>query len=118
MIQDAWKTFPRQIVQKINALLDEAEPNQTKAFQLYKMCQFENLWQGSFENFSDHLSDFFKVVKSERNKSDFDRYLNRPMDFISYENFHLTFRSAAIESQSIRDIASWAHHMLRLHFKK
>ena len=117
MVQDTWKSFPRQIVQKINSLLDVAEPNQTKAFQLYKMCQFENLWRGSFESFSDHLSDFFKVVKSERNKSDFDRYLNRPMDFVSYENFHLTFRSADIESQSIRDIASWAHHMLRLQFK-
>ncbi len=117
MIQETWKSFPRQIVQKINGLLDDAEPNPVKAFQLYKMCQFENLWQESFENFSDHLSDFFKVAKAERSKSDFDRYLDRPMDFVSYEKFHLTFHSAAINSSSLRDIASWAHHMLRLHFK-
>ena len=117
MIQDAWNTFPQQITQKINGLLDDAEPNQTKAFQLYKQCQSEDLWPGSFEMFSQHLIDFFKVVKSERNKSDFDRYLMRPMDFTSFENFHLTFRSAEIEPESVRDIASWAHHMLRLHFK-
>ena len=117
MIQDAWNSFPQQITQKINGLLDEAEPNQTKAFQLYKQGQNENLWQGSFETFSQHMTDFFKVVKSERNKSDFDCYLMRPMDFVSYENFHLTFRTAAIQTQSVRDIASWAHHMLRLHFK-
>lgn len=117
MIQDAWNSFPQQLTQKINGLLDDAEPNQTKAFQLFKQCQTENLWHGSFEMFSEHLTDFFKVVKSERNKSDFDRYLLRPMDFNSFDNFDLTFRSAEIAAGSVRDIASWAHHMLRLHYK-
>ncbi len=117
-MQDAWKSFPQQITQKINGLLDEAEPNAAKAFQLYKMCQSENLWTDSFSQFAFHLSDFFTLAKAERSKSNFDAYLSRPMDCISFESFQLTFRSAAISSQSVRDIASWAHHMLRLHFKE
>ncbi len=117
MLQNAWNSFPQQIVQKINSLLEDAEPSPTKAFQLYKMCQSENLYQDSFNQFSNHLSDFFRTIKSERSKSVFDNYLIRPMDCVSFEAFHLTFRTAAISSQSVRDIASWAHHMLRLNFK-
>ncbi len=116
-MQDAWKYFPQQITQKINGLLEEAEPNSAKAFQLYKMCQSEDLWKDSFRKFSDHLSEFFQLAKAERSKSQFDRYLERPMDCVAFDNFQLTFRTAAIDPQSVRDIASWAHHMLRLHFR-
>ncbi len=117
MMQDAWKSFPQQITQKINGLLEEAEPNSAKAFQLYKMCQSEDLWKDSFRQFSNHLSDFFQLAKVERSKSQFDRYLERPMDCVAFDNFQLTFRTASISSQSVRDIAGWAHHMLRLHFR-
>lgn len=117
MMQDTWKTFPEQVVQKINGLLDEAGPNPAKAYQLYKMCQSESLWTDSFAKFSDELVLFFKNCRSDRAKSQVDKFLNRPMDCIHFEDFQLNFRTAAISSHSVKDVASWAHHMLRLHFK-
>lgn len=118
MLQETWNTFTRQIVQKINGLLDQAQPNRLKAFHLYKMCKTENLWDKSFSEFSFLLEDFYHTHPAERSKSQMDQFLNRPMDWRSFETVNLTFRTAEIHFSEIRDIASWAHHMLRLHYEK
>ena len=114
-MQQIWKSFPRLLEQKINQLLDDAPPNSSKSFQLFKACQNENLWNDTFEKFENHLQDFFSLPRTERSKGRFDGYLNRPMDFSVYENFHLTFRTAQVRSEAKRDVATWAHHLLRTH---
>lgn len=118
MLQETWNTFSSQIVQKINGLLDQAQPTSLKAFHIYKMCQAENLWDKSYSEFSFLLEGFFHTHPAERSKSQMDQFLNRPMDWRSFESIHLTFRTAEINPNEIRDIASWAHHMLRLHYEK
>ena len=117
MMQELWKSFPREIEYRIGRLLDEAIPNSTKAFQLYKACQNEGLWSESFEKFSNCLNDFFTVRRVDRSKGQFDGYLNRPMDFIIYEDFYLNFKSADISKVAIRDLAGWAHNLMRVHLK-
>lgn len=114
MIRELWSTFPHLLVKKINGLLETAEPSSAKAFQLYKNCQGENLWQDTFELFSRRLNDFFSLPPVERRKSDFDRYLNAPMSHVLYENFHLTFKTASVDQVSLLNIASWAHHLMRV----
>lgn len=117
MLKETWNTFPQQIVQKVNGLLDQAQPNSLKAFQIYKMCQTESLWDKSFSEFSFLLEGFYQIPLLERTKSQMDQFLNRPIDCSSFESVHLTFRSAEIGLNEVRDIASWAHHMLRLHYE-
>lgn len=118
MLQETWNTFPRQIVQKINGLLDQAQPTSMKAFHIYKMCKAENLWDKSFSEFSFLLEGFYQTHPAERSKSQFDQFLNRPIDWRSFNSVHLTFRTAEISANEVRDVASWAHHMLRLHYQK
>lgn len=117
MIKELWNAFPRLLVQKINALLDEAEPNAFKAFQLYKTCQSENLWQDTFEKFEKQLASFFSLPRRERRKSHLDAFLERPVDSDVYQNFHLTFRTAVVNNKNLLDIASWAHHLIRVRYK-
>lgn len=88
-----------------------------KAFHLYKTCQSEKLWQGTFEKFSSHLRDFFSLPKSERRKSYLDLLLDRPMERGVFEEFHLTFRTAVVSNKSLLDLASWAHHLVRVGYK-
>ncbi len=113
MIQETWKLFPRLIEQKINTLLDEAEPNNAKAYQLYKTCKSEDLWRNSFELFSIHLTDFFSLHKCERAKSYFDKFLDRPMNRAIYDGFQLTFRTALINSESLNDTAVWSYEFIQ-----
>ena len=117
MMQQIWKSFPRLLEQRINQLLDEAQPTDLKAFQLYKSCQAENLWSESYEKFSKQLQLFCSVPRIERTKGQFDRYLERPMDTSTFDQFHFTFRTSQIEPSSLRQIASWAHHLLRANLK-
>lgn len=117
MIKELWTSFPRLLEQKINALLDEAEPNSVKAFQLYKSCQRENLWQDTFEKFSENLGHFFSLPKVDRHKSEFDRFLNRPMSVAMYEEFHLHFGNSVVNNKSLLDIVSWAHNLIRVGYK-
>ena len=116
-MQDMWKLFPRLIEERINSLLDEAEPNRMKAYQLFKSCQTENLWAENFEMFNQNLRSFFSLPKSERSKSQFDYYLNRPMHKSLYEEFELDFRNACVNQKSLTGAASWTHHMMRLNCK-
>lgn len=118
MIQDAWKLFPRLIEQKINGLLDEAEPNNAKAFQLYKACKNENLWRNSFELFRLHLIDYFSLPKSERAKSYFDNFLDRPMSRQIHDSFALTFRTAQINHHSLTETARWSHDIIKANCNK
>lgn len=117
MISELWNAFPRLLVERVNGLLDEAEPSPMKAFHLYKTCQSENLWNDTFEKFSIHLRDFFAMPKSERKKSYFDRVLDRPMAMDVFAGFHLTFRTALVNNKSVQDLASWAHHLVRVGYK-
>lgn len=114
MMQDTWKLFPRLIEQKINNLLAQAEPNNNKAFQLYKTCKNENLWRNSFELFNIHLIDYFSIPKSERAKSYFDNFLDRPMNRSIHDSFSLTFRTAQINSNSLTEAAQWSHQQMQL----
>lgn len=118
MIKELWKSFPRLLEQKINALLDEAEPNQMKAFQLYKSCQRENLWQDSFEKFTQKINQFFELQKNERTKSELDRFLNRPLSATLYQDFQLCFGNASFSNKSVLDIVSWAHNLMRVGYKR
>ncbi len=114
MVQNLWKQFPRLLLERINGLLDEAEPSSMKAYQLYRSCRTESLWSGNFTNFSKHLTTYFSAPKSSRRKGDFDRYLDRPMDNFIYKDFNLTFRHAIVCQNSIYAVANWAHHLLRI----
>lgn len=108
-----WKMFPRSIEQKINGLLSEAEPTQTKSFQLYRICKTENLWRNSYELFCVHLHDFFSLPLHERAKSYFDKFLDRPMDRHLYECFTLNFRNAVVKPQAIKEVAVWSSQMIK-----
>lgn len=114
MIKELWHSFPRLLEQKINALLEEAEPTPAKAFQLYKTCQNENLWKDTFEKFSDHLEVFFSLPRSERRKSELDQFLDRPINMVLYEEFHLNFRTGLVNGHSVLTLVSWAHNLMRL----
>ncbi|MFM6928635.1 MAG: hypothetical protein ACKOX6_09230 [Bdellovibrio sp.] len=117
MIRELWSTFPRLLVERINALLDEAEPSSAKAFQLYKTCQSENLWNDTFDKFSQHLNHYFSLHKFERRKSVLDAALDAPMSMATYNEFHLNFRNAIVENRSIVNLANWAHHLMRVGHK-
>lgn len=117
MIQELWHSFPRLLEQHIHSLLDRAEPNSMKAFHLYKSCQRENLWNESFEKFSSRLGDFFAKPRAERRKSDLDLLMNRPVSSDVFADFHLDFRSAVVDSRALLNIASWAHHLMRVSLK-
>lgn len=114
MISELWKSFPALLEQKINALLDGAEPKPAKAFQLYKACVRENLWRDSFERFSSHLSHFFSLSTHERHKSDLDAFLERPMDAPTFADFQLNFRNAIVDSRALRSLVDWTHNMMRV----
>lgn len=117
MIKELWNSFPRLLEEKINALLDEAEPSNAKAYQLYKACQREQIYTGTFEKFNDHLNSFFSIAKSERSKSDFDCHMDRPMHSAVYQEFHLNFRTAQVSGLAVQNIVSWAHNLLRVSYK-
>lgn len=114
MIKELWNSFPRLLEQKINGLLDEAEPSPQKAFQLYKTCQRENLWSEGFDKFAEKLDLFFSLPRSERRKSDLDQILERPASAAVFQDFHLDFRSGLVSSSAVLNIASWAHNIMRL----
>lgn len=115
MKTDLWRLFPRLLEEKINHLLDTAGPRPAKAFQLYKACQNEGLWRNSFEIFALHLQDYFSRARRERAKSQFDCFLDRPMDRHLYQNFDLSFRTAQIDREDIDEVARWSHEQLRSH---
>ncbi len=117
MMQQLWKTFPRQLESRINNLLVDAEPTPAKAFQLYKSCLNEGAWTDSFQNFSTKLNDFFAQARHERRKSSLDQMLNKPLDSYLYDDFHLSFRTAYIDPQAVREIACWAHNLMRVNCK-
>lgn len=117
MIKELWNSFPHLLEEKINALLDNAEPNTRKAFQLYKSCQREDLWSGTFEEFSDCLNQYFSLSKRERNKSEIDKFLERPVPTDVYANFQLDFHSALVDNKALSEIASWSHHLMRISLK-
>jgi hypothetical protein len=117
MIQEWWQLFPRLLEDKINSLLDDLDPCPAKAFQLYKACQRENLWNDSYEKFASKLSDFFAIPRRDRRKSDIDGILDRPMDWKTYEDFHLNFHNGLVNSTSVRNVVSWAHNIMRVSLK-
>jgi hypothetical protein len=117
MMQEVWKLFPKILEQKINALLDEAEPNPFKAFQIYKTCQSENLWNSNFTKFSICLSDFYAIPKSERTKGKFDIYLDRPMHNSIFCQFALNFRTCTVDLLKLSSLSSWTHNLMRINLK-
>jgi len=114
MVKELWNSFPSLLEGKINALLERAEPTSVKCFQLFKTCQSEDLWSGTFDNFSAQVKKFFSVSVRERRKSDLDRFLDRPLPADLFSQFFLTFHNAEIHDQEIHSIVSWSHHVLRL----
>ncbi len=114
MVKELWGSFPRLIERNINALIDEAFPCPVKAFHLYKECRREDLWQGNYESFSKCLEEFFAKPKSARRKSAFDQYLRKPMQPGIFSGFQLDFRTGVVSDKSIYDVASWAHHLIRV----
>ena len=111
------RAFPLTLEVKINALLDEAEPKDIKAFHLYKRCQFEGLWKGDFQKFSEIIYEFYSLVPSQRSKAFMDGRLERPLHASIYPEFSLNFRSAKIQETALDAITSWSHHLLRVYFK-
>lgn len=112
MMQESLRAFPINLEMKINSLLHHAEPNGHKAFQLYKNCKNDQLWQNSFELFRVHLSDYYSLPQSDRNKTYFDQFLDRPMSRQIYDEFQLNFRTAELDQNMIHDIAEWAHETI------
>lgn len=118
MSNQIWNLFPRLLEQQINGLLETAEPNPSKAFQLYKICQNEDLWKDSYQSFSVHLKKFFSLPFAARSKGVMDSCLDSPMNMYVYECFHLNFRTAQVNPNEISNIASWAHQLMRTGHKK
>lgn len=118
MIQELWHAFPTSLEEKINHLLCRAEPSLLKSFHLYKSCKSEDLWQESFEDFCDKIAGFFAVPTQKRKKSHLDRILDRPLPQYLYSDFSLDFGNAMIDSFALAEIASWAHHLMRVRLKK
>lgn len=118
MIKDMIRAFPLTLEYKINSLLDGAEPKDTKAFHLYKRCQFEGLWNEDFKKFSTIIEEFYSLAPSQRSKSYLDKYLDRPLHASLYPEFNLNFRTASVDETELKEITSWAHHLLRVHFKE
>jgi hypothetical protein len=114
MINELWGSFPRLLEQNINGLLDTAEPNPTKAFQLYKSCKNEGLWGENFDQFSRVLREFYTKPRGSRRKSAFDQYLDRPLPSDVFLEFHLNFRTAVVDDRAVTDLASWAHNLMRV----
>ncbi len=114
MINELWGSFPRLLEQNINGLLDTAEPNPTKAFQLYKQFKNEGLWRENFDQFSCVLAEFYSKPRGTRRKSAFDQYLDRPMASDIFLSFHLDFRTAVVDDREVLDLASWAHNLIRV----
>lgn len=117
MISELWNRFPRLLEENINGLLEGATPTRMKAFHLYKACKSEALWKEDFDKFAEHLDRFFMRPKFERTKSEFDRYLNKPMDHRLFEEFYLDFRTADVNEKSVYEVASWAHNIMRVQKK-
>lgn len=117
MIKELWNSFPHLLEEKINALLDHAEPSTRKAFQLYKACQREDLWSGTFEDFSERLNQYFSLSKRDRTKSEIDKFLERPVPTDVYAYFQLDFHSALVDNKALNEIASWSHHLMRISLK-
>ncbi len=117
MAQDLWNSFPRLLEEKINTLLDEAEPNKTKAFHLYKACSSDGAWNGSFNEFQIHLYDFFNIHKNNRRKSHIDKLLERPISSAVFEQFELTFKTADISLRKIINLANWSYNLIRINKK-
>ena len=114
MIKDVWSSFPHLLENKINGLLDEADPKPLKAYHLYKTCLREDLWDGSFENFLVKISDFFHTPRVDRRKSQLDIIFLRPLHASLMEDFRLSFRTAEIAKESLREVASWASQIIRV----
>ena len=114
MINELWGSFPRLLEQNVNGLLDTAEPNAAKAFQLYKTCKSEELWRDNFDSFSKLLSAIYSKPRAARRKTHIDQLLDRPLDAHLYQNFHLNFRTASIDERALTDLASWAHNLIRV----
>lgn len=114
MIDVLWNTFPRLLEENVNGLLDEAPPTALKAFQLFKTCQNEGLWDEGLDNFARHLANFYARPRSERRKSEFDLVLRTPMPHHVYSRFHLDFRTAAVSESALMSLASWAHNVIRV----
>lgn len=118
MVQELWKSFPRLLEQNLNGLLETAEPNPALAYRLYKTCKLDGLWDQNFEVFSTRLVQFYLIPRSERRKSHFDYYLNRPLSQDQFAQFHINFRTAEIAESSIHNLATWAHHLIRRGYKR
>ncbi len=114
MINELWGSFPRLLEQNINGLLETAEPNPTKAFQLYKSCKNDDLWRENFDQFAKALQAYYAKPRHQRRKSQFDQYLDRPMPSEIFLSFHLNFRTAAVDERSVIELASWAHNLIRV----
>lgn len=117
MIAELWESFPRLLERNIDGLLETARPTPTKAFQLYKACQHEELWGGTFEDFRRRVEDFFARPRAQRRKSALDACLERPAPRAIFESFHLNFRSGAVSEGALRDLVTWAHHLIRVGYK-
>jgi hypothetical protein len=114
MVTNLWSIFPRLLEQNINGLLDGAQPKALKAFQIYRTCKNEGLWTGSLDTFAKRLDEFFSRPRADRRKSHFDVHLEHPMDHDVYSRFHLDFRTAVVKEDSLLDLASWAHNLIRV----
>ncbi len=114
MIHELWGSFPRLLEQNVNALLETAEPNQTKAFQLYKMCRHEDLWRENFESFSKALARMYAKPRAQRRKNHYDQFLDRPMHAHLFQQFAVNFRTVSIDDRAVGDLASWAHNLIRV----
>lgn len=117
MLREMWNQFPKLLEQNINGLLEQAFPNPTLAFRLYKTCKMEDFWSENFEKFSVALEDYFAKPKRLRKKADLDQLMDRPVDSETFKTFHLTFRTGLVAEEELRKVASWAHNLMRVSFK-
>jgi hypothetical protein len=114
MIDGLWSHFPRLIERNVNGLLDEAEPNALRKLHIYRSIKTKGLTRGGVEEFLRNLDEFFSRPRVERHKSQFDAFLERPMDHELYALFHLDFHNAVIPDEALYNLASWAHNLIRV----
>lgn len=110
-------SFPRHFENRIQALLDHAEPRTIKAFHLYKTCQRAENYKEDFEKFQQVLLTFFTKPQYDRKKSDLDQYLLKPLANVDFDEFHLTFHNAAINGLSLQELSNWTYNLMRVGLK-
>lgn len=117
MLQELLSQYPRLLEKHLQTLLELAEPNSDKIYELYKTCKVDGLTDLNQAQFKKELLNFYARPYHERRKSHFDFIMNRPLPGDIFSLFQLNFKTAEIKNEDIHRLSSWSYNLLRLSLK-